>query len=52
LKVLRSSDLEHWTEIPVDYRAVAGRASIAAADARNIWIATDTGMILKLRIAN
>jgi Uncharacterized protein related to plant photosystem II stability/assembly factor len=52
LKVLRSLDLEHWTEIPVDYRAVARRAAISAADARNIWIATDTGMILKLRVAD
>jgi photosystem II stability/assembly factor-like uncharacterized protein len=51
LKVLRSSDLEHWTEIPVDYRALARRAVISAADAANVWIATDTGMILKLRVA-
>ena len=48
LKVLRSDDLEHWDEMPVDYRAVAHRAMIAGPDEEHLWIATDTGMILKL----
>jgi hypothetical protein len=48
LKVLRSDDLEHWDEMEVDYRAVAHRALIAGPDETHLWIATDTGMILKL----
>jgi hypothetical protein len=32
----------------VDYRAVAQRATFAAADAEHIWLATDAGMILAL----
>ena len=32
----------------VDYRASAHRSMISAVDERNIWVATDTGMILKL----
>ncbi len=37
-----------WTEMAVDYRAEARRAVLAAADGAHAWIATDTGMILKL----
>lgn len=48
LKVLRSDDLTGWHEMTVDYRATAHRAMISAVDDRNIWVATDTGMILKL----
>jgi len=48
LKVLSSKDLEHWTEIPVDYRAVAHSAVLAGTDENHLWLATDTGMILKL----
>jgi hypothetical protein len=48
LKVLRSEDLDNWQEMDVDYRATAHRAMISALDEKNIWIATDTGMILKL----
>jgi len=48
LKLLKSDDLDHWTEMDVDYRAVARRAFLAAPDAANVWAATDTGMILKL----
>jgi hypothetical protein len=49
LKMLRSRTLETWLEIPVDYRAVATHPVIAAADANHVWVATDTGMILKLQ---
>ncbi|HUS05753.1 MAG TPA: YCF48-related protein [Bryobacteraceae bacterium] len=49
VKVLRSEDLEHWTGIPVDYRALASRAFVAAAGPRDVWVATDAGMILKLQ---
>jgi hypothetical protein len=48
LKVLRSEDLDNWQEMDVDYRATAHRAMISALDDKHIWIATDTGMILKL----
>jgi hypothetical protein len=48
MKVWRSDDLANWQEMEVDYRATAHRAMISALDDRNIWIATDTGMILKL----
>ena len=48
LKVLTSNDLENWQEMTVDYRAVAHRAMIAGPDEKHLWIATDTGMILKL----
>ena len=48
LKVLTSADLENWEEMKVDYRAVAHSAIIAGPDEDHLWIATDTGMILKL----
>jgi hypothetical protein len=48
VKVLTSGDLENWKEMPVDYRAVAHAVIIAGPDEKNLWIATDTGMILKL----
>jgi hypothetical protein len=48
LKVWRSDDHANWQEMEVDYRATAHRAMISALDDRNIWIATDTGMILKI----
>ena len=48
LKMLKSDDLENWEEMTVDYRAVARRACMAAPDGKSVWVATDTGMILKL----
>ena len=48
LKMLRSNNLKVWTEMDVDYRAVAQRAVLAARDAQHAWVATDTGMILSL----
>ncbi len=48
LKILRSTDYQTWTEMPVDYRADAHRAMMAGPDEDNVWVATDTGMILKL----
>ena len=48
LKILRSGSLNLWVEMDVDYRAVAQRAVLAGNDARHLWVATDTGMILKL----
>jgi len=48
VQVLRSTDMSVWAELPVDYRAVANRVILAGADDKNLWIATNTGMILKL----
>lgn len=48
LKILESHNLKVWKEMDVDYRAVAQRAVLAAPDAQNVWVATDTGAILKL----
>ena len=48
VKVLKSRDFSTWTDIEVDYRAVANRTTMAAAGDRDIWLATDNGMILKL----
>ncbi len=50
VKILRSKDMENWEEMPVDFKAEAHRVMIAAPDAQNIWVATDTGQILKLPI--
>ncbi len=48
LVVLRSRDLRDWKEMDVDYRAYAHNAIFAAPGQRDLWLATDTGMILKL----
>jgi len=52
LKMLRSDNLKVWEEMDVDYRAIAQRAILAAPDAQHVWVATDTGMILKLDSSN
>ena len=49
VQVLKSKDLSAWTEMEVDYRAVARQVSFAAPNDTNLWIATDNGMILKLK---
>jgi len=48
VQVLTSKDLEHWTPIPVDYRAEAFSTILAGADDDHLWMATNNGMILKL----
>ena len=50
VQVLKSRGLDFsvWTAIDVDYRAVANRVVLAGIDDRNLWMATDNGMILKL----
>ena len=48
VRVLKSRDFSAWTDIEVDYRAVANRTTMSAAGNRDIWLATDNGMILKL----
>jgi photosystem II stability/assembly factor-like uncharacterized protein len=49
--VLQSGNrnLNQWTEMPVDYRAVANRVVMAAAGEKDMWLATDGGMILKFQ---
>jgi len=42
-----SGDLKTWEPMDVDYRAVATRVVLAGAGG-SLWMATDTGMILKL----
>lgn len=48
VKLIKSADMSTWTEMEVDYRAVAHRAILAVFDAGHAWAATDTGMILRL----
>jgi hypothetical protein len=47
VQVLKSSDLKVWSAMEADYRALATRTVLAAAGG-SMWLATDTGMILKL----
>jgi hypothetical protein len=49
VKVLKSADLKTWTSMAVDYRAVGRNAVLAVVDETHAWIATDTGMILRLQ---
>jgi photosystem II stability/assembly factor-like uncharacterized protein len=46
VKVVTSNDLQSWTELPVDYRAVAQRVLLAGAG-EDVWLTTNDGMILK-----
>ncbi len=48
LIMLSSTDLKAWQPMDVDYRAVAQHATLAVVDPTHAWVATDTGMILKL----
>jgi hypothetical protein len=48
VQVLTSKDLKSWTPIPVDYRAEATGTILAGSDDDHLWLATNTGMILKL----
>lgn len=45
--VLKSMNLTDWEEMDVDYRATAVRAMLRPASDGSLWLATDTGMILK-----
>jgi len=49
VQVLKSQDLSSWTEMEVDYRAVARQVTFSATDENNLWLATENGMILKLK---
>ena len=48
VKVFKSTDFSEWTEQPVDYRANSQRVLLAGSG-EDLWLATDNGMILKLR---
>ena len=48
VRMLTSSDLKNWTEMDVDYKAVARAVVLTGPDAEHQWAATDTGMILHL----
>ncbi len=48
VKMMRTGSLQTWVDMDVDYRAVASELTLAAVDAHNAWVVTDTGMILKL----
>jgi photosystem II stability/assembly factor-like uncharacterized protein len=45
----QNADFTSWTEMPVDYRAVANRVMLAVVDPEHMWMATDGGMILKFQ---
>jgi hypothetical protein len=47
VRMLSSTNLKDWVEMPVDYRAVAQSLVLAGPDAEHLWAATDTGMILR-----
>jgi hypothetical protein len=47
VRIASSKNRKDWVDIPVDYRAVATRVSLAKAGSK-IWAVTDTGMILGL----
>lgn len=48
VRILTSSNLTEWKEMPVDYRAEARTIVLAGPDAHHMWAGTDTGMILRL----
>ncbi|HXA50830.1 MAG TPA: hypothetical protein VNV86_11020 [Candidatus Acidoferrum sp.] len=48
VRVFHSTDLKGWDEMKVDYRASAQRVVFAGAG-DDLWLATDNGMILKLK---
>ncbi|MBI1787391.1 MAG: hypothetical protein HYR60_07555 [Acidobacteria bacterium] len=48
VKILKTTNAVNWTEMDVDYRATARRVILAGDDPKNMWAATDTGMILRL----
>ena len=47
LRILKSEDRRNWTRMDVDYRATGQRA-VFAGSGGSLWVATNTGMLLKL----
>ena len=50
VRILESDDFQTWTDMPVDYKAVARSVIMTGPDRDHLWVATDTGMILHLGI--
>jgi hypothetical protein len=50
VRILQSDDFNTWTEMPVDYKAIARSVVMAGPDPEHLWVATDTGMILHLAV--
>lgn len=50
VRILESDDFSTWTEMPVDYKAIARSVVMAGPDPGHLWVATDTGMILHLGV--
>ncbi len=50
LRMVQGHGGDTWKDVAVDYRAVARNALLGFVDPKNIWVATDTGMILKLEL--
>lgn len=48
VSVLFSKDLVKWENIPVDYRTVGKRLFLSVSAGKQVWLATDEGMILSL----
>lgn len=47
--IRHSKDLQNWTEIPVDYRALAQKITLGATPSGKVFAALDQGTILALR---
>ncbi|MEO5925070.1 MAG: YCF48-related protein [Bryobacteraceae bacterium] len=47
IHVLESTDLMEWNEIKVDYRATGAEPILAGPDPEHLFLATDSGMILR-----
>jgi len=48
VRIFESPDLASWQEMDVDYRAVGHSVRAAVVDRDHMWLATDTGMVLRL----
>lgn len=48
IHVLESADLETWREMDIDYRANGALPLLAGPDSEHVFMATDSGMILRL----
>jgi photosystem II stability/assembly factor-like uncharacterized protein len=47
VQVLNSRDGKNWAKMDVDYRATGTKVFFAGSQ-NSLWMATDTGVILKL----
>jgi photosystem II stability/assembly factor-like uncharacterized protein len=48
LHIIRGAPDGPWREMRVDYKAFGSEAMLSVVDAGHAWVATDTGMILRL----